>query len=135
MNVRRGCCCALLGALVLCGCGSSGAPSPHFARRAVERCLERRGARIQVPHSTVRRGSEGTITAFFQPWSANLYFGKDEGEAKDIEGDVHEAASFLDPQLADESIGHVGNVAFAVIADFSLVPLARANVEHCIRRS
>ena len=37
---------------------------------------------------------------------APLYFGKDEREAKDNEGDVHEELSFNDPQLADESIGH-----------------------------
>jgi hypothetical protein len=100
--------------------------SPHFERRAVERCLDRRGASIRVPHFTNFRASEGTSTAFFHRWSANLYFGKDEGEAKEIEGDAHEELSFNDPQLADESSGHVGNVAFAVIADFDLVPLSRA---------
>jgi hypothetical protein len=30
---------------------------------------------------------------------------------------VHEKLSFNDPELADKSIAHVGNVAFAVIAD------------------
>jgi hypothetical protein len=62
---------------------------------------------------------------------------QDEGEAKDIEGDVHEKLSFNDPELADKSIAHVGNVAFAVIADFhhDEVILARAVDEHCIRRS
>jgi hypothetical protein len=125
---------ALAVAMVAAGCGSGG---NRYSLDPTEKCLQKEGLHVVPDTAPLLHGSGGNLRVEFGYGSPKVFvaFGKDEAEAKAIEGKAVAAAkkfAALDEKTIRDGVAQVRNV-FYYSDSGPLTGVARDKVGGCLR--